>query len=528
MIRALCVFLFLWFAGVVFSQNQSQSMSIQEQKVVLICVLISKYDLFQDEFCKNYKSKNLNPLLRMSRCSRPYYALCKEDESIEIDDVYNSYKAYCSTEDVFALIKVANASNKKVKTLPSMQKVFVGSLDQINYVTDKLESFSRPSAPVLELKEEFSFGTQIKVNVISPEAQAERLQALIELKQDNDEPEEKEEPEEKPGLRVNGNSRYHIDMMKTCLNQLMYDYRIPENIIEIKIIPDKEKSPESITPLELYMRLLNNGEETKYHYIGDFSPSGKLRSWGYIKDHLQRTEHLQKSLAFIDIRDFDDLKDMVCLLGVEPILNMQFVGAKYLKPLVAIERKGINESWFGDFKILADKIQNKKIAKSYALKLLNEIISDCPEHLSALIYRDYLLGKLAKELSLRNTYFEFETYYSRMRQIGINGFLTKEELKKIGLDPKYPSSKLMENSKAINGIVGDLKKLSNVANRYFKKPCENLIAAYLLIDQMNNKRITSKSQWTSIYKKYFATLREINLSRDLFIDSQKALDGVFR
>lgn len=501
MIRVLFVILFFGLRLASFSQNQP--VSVEEQKIVLIGLLISKHNLSSDEFCKSYITRNLNPLLnRNSTCRALYYGRDGEKVSVEIDEVYNAYKAYCSSEDVFILLKAANSSSKEVKSLSSMQQAYVSSLDLVNYVNDELENFSKPSAPELKVADELDFENQIKISVL---------------------------PSEKEALAVTGNSRYHLEMFKTCLNQLMQDYKVENNIFAINVVPAKDAPLPTLTPLEMYMNIVNGAVRTRYHYIGDFSPSGRIRPWGYMKEHLKRMDTVQKSLVFVARGSFSDLRDMACLTGVEAIIKRQYVGAESLKELSTIEKMGIRHDWVTKYSLLVKDIGSGKVSRSQSISILADILKACPEHYSARIYYEYLQGRLSPVLSLKNTYFEFEYFYNRMKEEGIGGYVSKEQLKKMGItDDKFIPEQLIQNSKALNAVMDDLKKLNKVAHRDFKSASEKLLEAYQVLDELNNKLIRSKSKWVSLNQKYFGLLREINLSRELFIDSQRAIDEVFQ
>jgi len=499
MLRAIYILLFI-FVSTGFSQGLK--LNSDEQKTLLIGVLIEKNNLDDHVDYAPYFSKSVRPILRKGSVYSLFRNLVESEEDIDVEGVYNSYKNLLDREEVLLLYRMAKSLNEKGPFLDSLQKAYISRLDVINYVDDELENFSKPSAPELELKEDISLGEQIKLKVLTPEEDV---------------------------LVVTGNSRYHIDMVKTCINQLMQNYRLSNRVIDIQIVPSKTTGVPSITPLELYMSFINGGDKSRYHYIGDFSPSGKIRPWGYMKEHLQRLEKIDKGLIYVAKSEYENLRDIVCLVGVEPIVSKQFIGESSLKKLRGIEKGGIRDNWAVDYSILARQAKSKSISKAAMLTRLGQIIKDCPDHFSARIYQDYLLNKLNTKLSLKNSYFEFEFFYRRMKQIGINEYLSKERLKEMNItNPKYVPPQLLENSKIMREFIEDLRKFSKVAHNDLKRTSEKLIEAYVLMDQLNNKMLKPKARWTGLFKKYYALLREINLSRELFIDSQKAMDGVFK
>jgi hypothetical protein len=61
----------------------------------------------------------------------------------------------------------------------------------------------------------------------------------------------------------------------------MQQYKIKDSHIKILCSPDPSGKSYTVAPLQLYMSLLSKTGKTLHHYFGDFSPSGKVRPWGY-------------------------------------------------------------------------------------------------------------------------------------------------------------------------------------------------------------------------------------------------------
>ena len=145
MLRAIFLFIFFIFVSAGFSQGLN--LSSDEQKTLLIGVLIEKNNLDDHVDYAPYFSKNVRPILRKSSVSTLFRNLVENVEDIDVEGVYNSYKGLLDREEVLLLFRMAKSLNEKGPFLDSLQKAYISRLDVINFVDDELENSSKPSAP---------------------------------------------------------------------------------------------------------------------------------------------------------------------------------------------------------------------------------------------------------------------------------------------------------------------------------------------------------------------------------------------
>jgi hypothetical protein len=226
-----------------------------------------------------------------------------------------------------------------------------------------------------------------------------------------------------------------------------------------------------------------------------------------------------------------NLKDSIVLKGSQAAIKNHFIGVKNLSDL-AYETLANTDKSIELYSTILKEVKSKKLKGRALLAKLNEVLKINPNHFSALIYKEMLLKKFPQKLSLVNSFFEFERIYYQLKNEQILERVKPQDPRSRAYrseDIAREKAAKEKHSAVMKSMVTDIAKLEKVAHVDIRQMC-NFISGNIkiynsLLSLVNDKK--SKSKVTNLLQKYFKNLRTLNLKRDLLIDSQKAIDGIF-
>ena len=112
-----------------------------------------------------------------------------------------------------------------------------------------------------------------------------------------------------------------------------------------------------------------------------------------------------------------------------------------------------------------------------------------------------------------NSYFEFETNYNDFKEINFHSPKDKKQPE----PPHKPFKEMIESIENLQRVVHPEMRVMN----------QSLLEATKVLQEVKEKKYGSLIELKNLRKKYYDSVREINLRRDLLLDSQKAIDGIF-
>ena len=484
------LFFLLLLPILVHGQNE---IPVEVQKKILIGAMIQDNSL-QDVkgICRDYYQKHIAPLTDDEDLGPVYSNVLKRqardhEKYLSSPKIFGSFRPILTNQEILILMKIAQADNEDPEFVDFLKDTFQNNMDTISFVDDSIENTSGKNKNVIILPE------KIEIN--------EKTTLLI--------------TEGKEGKHhFSSKDRYFIDLLKNCFRQLMQDYRIPDYSIEVDINTKiQSKINHRISPLEMYMLLVSPTHKLNYFYFGDFAPSGKLRPWGYMKDHFSRLKGKTNLIAYIPEADFQNLQEIALLEGLKTVVENHFVGESKLDVVKQKEMHRRSDKSIQEYTLIISQVLRGQLKGAALLSELERVIALNPNHYSAQIYKALLTRKFSPRMSLMNSYFEFESNYNDFK--GINFHSPKD--KKQPEPPHKPFKEMIESIENLQKVVHPDMRVMN----------QSLLEATKILQEVKEKKYSSLIELKNLRKKYYDSVREINLRRDLLLDSQKAIDGIF-
>jgi hypothetical protein len=492
------------------STAHSISISNQDAAKIYILAVINSKNLRNNINFSTYYSENYNSTISSSELRNIFSQLVQsissgKEEIKDSESIYNTYGSIIDYKAALVLYHLAVFENKKKEFTSTLSSAYMAHVDNITFVNDNIENFSKNQKTALHFTPTINFNKNLSIT-FHPQELADHL-------------------------RFSSNERKYIKLFKHSFRQLMQKYKINDSHIKILWSPEVGGNNHTVAPLQLYMSLLSKTGKTLHHYFGDFSPSGEVRPWGYMPSFYQTILDESRRTIFIPVNDLQNLKDSIVLKGSKAALENHFIGVKNLSDLIH-ETLAQTDKSKELYSTILKEVKSKKLKGNALLKKLDEVLKINPNHFSALIYKEMLLRKFSSKLSLVNSFFEFERIYYQ--------FKNEQLLER--LKPRDPRSRAYrsedvarekaakeKHSAVMKSMVIDIAKLEKVAHSDIRPMCkyitDNIKLYNSLTPLVNDKK--SKNKMTNLLQKYFKNLRTLNLKRDLLIDSQKAIDGIF-
>lgn len=473
-------------------QGQNE-IPVEVQKRILIGAMVQENSLHETKgVCRDYFQKHIIPLTIDDELGRVYSNVFRKQSAdhekyLSSPKIFGSFRPILTNQEILILMKIAEADKEEPDFVDFLKDTFQNNMDTISFVDDSIENTSGKNKNVLILPE------KIEIN--------EKATLLI--------------TEGKEGKHhFSSRDRYFIDLLKNCFRQLMQDYKLADVSIEVEINTKiQSKINHRISPLEMYMLLATPSHKLNYFYFGDFAPSGKLRPWGYMKDHFSRLKGKTNLIAYIPEADFQNLQEIALLEGLKTVVENHFVGESKLDVVRQKESQRRSDKSIEEYTLIISRVLKGQLKGAALLSELEKVISLNPNHYSARIYKAVLTRKFSPRMSLMNSYFEFETNYNDFKEINFHSPKDKKQPE----PPHKPFKEMIESIENLQRVVHPEMRVMN----------QSLLEATKVLQEVKEKKYGSLIELKNLRKKYYDSVREINLRRDLLLDSQKAIDGIF-
>ena len=466
----------------------------QEQKIppkvslrMYIGALISGHGLTANPKFSTYYSKFVSPI-PLSAYSDTHrnivaYQRQKGKEFLTAKKVYGAFRNMLRTDEILVILNLAIHEKEDKEFLNVLSQNYVSRMDNILFINDSIDNSSAANTELLSFgtNKLITFGEDLEVRIISGS---------------------------EGSIDISSNHRKYTDIFKHCFRQIVKNYKINDCKVEVTWKRVEGEDFFLRTPLEVYMKLVDQGRSLHATYFGDFSHTGKTRSWGLIRENFQRFIQDSNKVAYIPIDDYQDLKEISLLHGKASVINNQFVGVQFLRDVTGASGKQSNQDAMIKYMDVMSGIRSGKLKGAATLKAIEEVLKIQPNHLSARIYKELLQKKYITRMSLMNSFFEFEILFNQFKREGF--FMSK----------KHPVSA------SLSDIEANTTKLYRVADRRVLPMCKSLLEIVKTVKSYS--RATNEAIQKGIKQKYFKNLRTINYQRDLLIDNQAAIDRIYK
>lgn len=405
----------------------------------------------------------------------------KGKEFLSAKKIYGAYRNMLATEEVLVLMNLALHEREEQEFINLLSQNYVTRMDNVLFINDSIDNSSDKNTKDLRFDKTIRFGDDLEVSIL---------------------------PGGGDSIDISSNHRKYTDIFKHCFRQIVKNYRI--NDFKVKVTWKRVEGKEFFlrTPLEIYIGLIDSKSSFTTTYFGDFSHTGKTRSWGLIRENFQRFTESQNKEAYIPLADYQDLKEISLLRGKSLVINNQFIGVQSLREITESSGKELNRKAMDLYSDVIGQIRKGQLKGAGILSAMDRVLKLQPNHLSARIYKELLQKKYITRMSLMNSFFEFEILFNKFKN---EGYFTKKKNPVIA---------------AVGGLETEITKLYKVADRQVIPMCKSLLVIIKTVQSYSKSTNTSIQK--GIKQKYFKNLRTINLQGDLIIDNQAAIDRIYK
>ena len=479
---------YLLIISILFTTSYGQEKEIPPEVSLRMYLgaLISYHNLTGDTKYSSYYNSMVSPILnsQFSETNNNIRAYQREKgkEFLTAKKIYGAFRNMLRTEEILIILNLANHEKEEKEFINILSQNYVSRMDNVLFINDSIDNSSSGNA------------TPLKFDIYSPLEIGKDLEVTFSSGTGST-------------IEISSNHRNYTDIFKHCFRQIVKNYNINDYKVSVKWKRVEGKESFLRTPLEIYMILVNPGQKLHATYFGDFSHTGKTRSWGLIRENFERFTESLNRVGYIPLEDYQNLKEISLLQGKLSVINSQFIGVQSLREITEASGKELNQKAMNLYLDVMDKIKKGQLKGKAILTAMDGVLKIQPNHLSAQIYKELLQKKYITRMSLMNSFFEFEILFNKFKNLGV-----------------FDSKK--QSAVSIDIIEGETTKLYKVADPRVMPMCKSLLEIFKTVKSY--ERATNDSIKQGVKQKYYKNLRTINYQRDLLIDNQAAIDRIYK
>ncbi|MCM8528067.1 MAG: hypothetical protein NE327_16210, partial [Lentisphaeraceae bacterium] len=347
---------FLVFSILFTTSYAEDKMPPEVSLKMYVGTLISYHNLTSNSKYLNYFSRYVAPIFNSAAYSETCrnvraYQSEKGKQFLTAKIIFGAYRNMLNDEDLLVLLNLATHEKEEQEFIQLLSQAYVSRMDSVIFINDSIDNSSADNTKY------------IKYDIFNPIVFGEDLQIKF-------------AKGEGSSIDIRSNHRKYTDIVKHCFRQIVKNYKIDD--YKVEIIWKRVEGEDSFmrSPLEIYAALANPGKSMKNTtYFGDFSHTGKIRSWGLIRENFKQFQKSASRVAYVPVEDLENLKEISLLYGKSSVIRNQFIGLQTTSELTEADGNDLKPEAIHLYDDIMSQANKGQLKGAALVSALNKVLS---------------------------------------------------------------------------------------------------------------------------------------------------------